>query len=53
MAYYQLTVVLYMLFLCSDNGLHVKHNKILHKILCELNSVQGWLLNTAKNNKER
>ena len=42
-----------MLFLNSDVGLHFKHNKIPHKMACSLDSVQGWPLDTGKNNKER
>ena len=42
-----------MLFLYSDAGSHFKHNKIPHKITYGLVSIQGWPLNTGKNNKER
>ena len=52
-AEYQLTVALYMLFLYSDDGSHFKHYKIPHKITYGLVSIQGWPLNTGKNNKER
>ena len=36
-----------MLFLYSDDGSHFKHNKIPHKMTCDLVSVQGWPLNTG------
>ena len=37
------SVALYMLFLCSDDGSHFKHNKIPHKITyMGLVSIQGW-----------
>ena len=49
----KLTVPLYMLFLYSDAGSHFNHNKIPHKITYGLVSIQGWPLNTGKNNKER
>ena len=42
-----------MLFLCSDDGSHFKHNKTAHKMTDDLVSVQGWPLNTGKNNEER
>ena len=44
-----------MLLLFSDDGLHFKHNKILHKMTYGLVSIQGWPLNTltGKNNKGR
>ena len=42
-----------MIFLHSDDGLHFKHNKTRHKMAYGLVSVQGWPLNTVKNNKER
>ena len=42
-----------MLFLYSDDGSHFKHNKIPDKVTNSLVSVQGWPLNTGKNNKER
>ena len=40
-------------FLYSDDGLHCKYNKTPHKMTYGLVSVQGWPLNTGKNNKER
>ena len=46
-------VALKMLFLYSDDGSHFKHNKTPQKMTCGLVSVQGWPLNTGKNNKER
>ena len=44
-----------MLFLYSDDGLHFKHNKILHKMTYGLVFIQGWPPSTltGKNNKER
>ena len=42
-----------MLFLYSDAGLHFKHNKIPHKITYGLVFIQGWPLNTGKNNKKK
>ena len=42
-----------MLFLYSDDESHFKHNKTPPKMTCDLISVQGWPLNTGKNNKER
>ena len=37
----------------SDDGSHFKHNKTPQKMTCGLVFVQGWPLNTSKNNKER
>ena len=43
-----------MLFLYNDAGSHFTHDdKIPHKITYGLVSIQGWPLNTGKNNKEK
>ena len=42
-----------MLFFYSDDQSNFKHIKIPHKITNGLVSIQGWPLNTGKNNKER
>ena len=44
-----------MLFFYSDDQSNFKHsNKMIpHKITNGLVSIQGWPLNTGKNNKER
>ena len=39
-----------MFFLYSDDRSRFKHNKIPHKMTYGLISVQGWMLNTGKNN---
>ena len=52
MADYQLTIALCRLFLYSDYESHFKH-KIQQKMLRDLVSVQGWPLNTGKNNKDK